>query len=767
MGLATDLELGTIIGDDYRIQRRLGEGGMGVVFAATQLTTGHQRAVKVMHSPFTVDSKARERFEQEARIGARIQSDHVVQVVAAGVEEATRTPWLAMELLEGQDLEQHIATRGPMPPLDVAFVIGQVGHALAAAHDVGVVHRDIKPENIFLSRSRVVGVPFMVKVLDFGIAKLRSSARSATVAVGTPAYMAPEQTDASDDIGPPADIWPLALVVFRMLTGEYYWRAARNDASLPLLWRELLVDPLPPASRRAGELDKADLIPPGFDEWFRRCLERVPEARYQHAREAIEALEAVFAGLGIVISSSRTERGQVLASMSVREPMPQALATTWRTSSKVQRTLRSDPNGTAQHRVSFRETGERVVTVAPEGATLLEVSLAAGIPHYHACGGRARCSTCRVVVLEGKDNLGPRTPAEQAVADRRGWPATTRLACQATVHGPCAVRRLVIDSSDASIVDIRRTANTGETKSQPATVLVMRLDGIDTVAADGFPDDTIHVFERCVGCIDELVTQNGGRLAGFEGPSVVAAFADGDDGRRRALRVALRAAARVRQLNPYLLRHFGVQVDTAAGLGTGMLVEGVASAQGQSRPVLVGSSVRAARRAVHLAGSGEVLVAPSLLTSLDVVTAPHGDDLVQVIDFAKSDVVYLVQTTFDRIGDQAPSFAQAFYDELFRTHPSAAPMFEHTDMERQRRMLTDTIGFAVRGLDDFAQVESAVRDLGLRHVDYGVSLTDYKFVGQALLGTLRRFLGEEFTPEVELAWREIYSTLVRTMVGAA
>src|SRR5690606_5370617 len=122
----------------------------------------------------------------------------------------------------------------------------------------------------------------------------------------------------------------------------------------------------------------------------------------------------------------------VLASMSSAPPIPQAMATTWRPTSQVQRTLRSDPNGTAQHRVTFRETSERVVTVAPDGSTLLDVSLAAGIPHYHACGGRARCSTCRVVVLEGKDNLGPRSAAEQAVADRRGWPATTRLACQAT-----------------------------------------------------------------------------------------------------------------------------------------------------------------------------------------------------------------------------------------------------------------------------------------------------------------------------------------------
>jgi serine/threonine protein kinase/hemoglobin-like flavoprotein len=796
MGLATHLELDTVIGDDFKVVGRLGEGGMGVVFETIQLTTGYRRALKVMHAPFAMDQRARERFEQEARIGAQVLSDHVVQVVAAGIDERSAMPWLAMELLEGQDLEQYIRAHGPMSLADTATIIGQVAHALAAAHDVGVVHRDVKPENVFLSVSRSVGIPFMVKMLDFGIAKLRSSARAATLAVGTPGYMAPEQTQASDEIGPAADIWSLGLLVFRMLTGAWFWRATCDDAGMALLWREMLVDPIPSASERAYELGLPELFPPGFDDWFAQCVDRDPAARFQHARAAGAALASVFAAAGVEVRASN----QVLAGHEhlvssaaarpslLRSPPQVDRATSSPGSIRASRPGRtgSEPLVTldnaalhsistvpsvhiSNHRVSFREDGERVVTAASHGDLLLEVSLAAGIKHFHACGGKARCSTCRVVVLEGRDSLSPRTAAEEAVASRRKWPATTRLACQARVHGPCTVRRLVIDSGDASLVDLRRTGEVVETRSTPATILVLRLDGIDTVLADGFPDDAIHVLERCLTSIEELLSDNGGRVVSFEGTSVIAAFEAGPEGVRRALRVGLRSVARIRRLNPYLLKHFGAQVETAAGLGVGTLVEGVAVSSSARGAVKLGAAVRQARQACNVAGSGMVLAPTELLADLDheLVTAEGPAGLRVVLDFAKSDVVYLVQSSFDRLatggGNQVQRFAEAFYNELFEIHPDAIPVFEHTDMARQQKMLMDTLALAIRGLDDFAKIEQAVRELGERHVDYGASMRDYKMVGQALLTTLERFLGDAFTAEAELAWREVYSTLVRTM----
>jgi serine/threonine protein kinase/ferredoxin/hemoglobin-like flavoprotein len=777
MTLPAQLKLDSIIGEDFKLVRRIGEGGMGVVYAAVQLTTGHERAVKIMHSPFAVDKRARERFEQEARIGARIQSDHVVQVVAAGIDEASRTPWLAMELLSGQDLERYLRTRGPLPLADTAVVIGQVMHAIAAAHDVDVVHRDIKPENIFLSVSRVVGIPFMVKILDFGIAKLRSSVRSATVAVGTPGYMAPEQSQASDDIGPAADVWSLGLVVYRMLTGRPFWRASGEDATMPQLWRELLIDPIPRASERATEQGREQLLPAGFDEWFAACVEREPSLRFQHARAAGVALDQVMRAVGVnalsSLGSSSTPTPGLSAALREGQATPQSGVTVAMASGfapniaglhdPARTTAPASNLSMPSHRVAFRERGERVVTLAPEGAKLLDVSLDAGISHYHACGGNARCSTCRVVVLEGRDSLSPRTDAEQQIATRRKWPATTRLACQARVRGPVTVQRMVIDPNDASLTDLRRTTEGGATRSQPATVLVLRLDGIDAVLADGFPDDAIHMFERCLVPLEELLADNGGHMVGFDGTAAIAAFEPGLDGVRRALRVSLRVSARIRRLNPYLLKHFGAQVSTAAGLGGGMLLEGKATTQGRAGLVLMGAAVRDARRACDYAARGQVLARAELLEGQDLVCADASAGFLSVLDFAKSDVVYLVQSSFDLLEGQATAFATAFYDHLFELHPAAAPLFENTDMTRQKKMLMDTIALAVRGLDDFGKIAPAVRELGERHVDYGATMRDYKFVGHALLDTLAQFLGEGFTPEAELAWREIYSTLVRTM----
>ena len=353
------------------------------------------------------------------------------------------------------------------------------------------------------------------------------------------------------------------------------------------------------------------------------------------------------------------------------------------------------------------------------------------------------------------------------MASRRGWPDSTRLACQATVRGPCVVRRLVMGRGDASVVDLRRTGKVTETQSHVVTCLALRFDGIDTVLADGFPDDAIHVLERCVAPIAELAADNGGHIAGFEGTTVVVTFPDGEDGLRRAVRVGLRAVARIRQLNPYLLKHFGAQVDTAVGIGAGTLVDGHAGGEERGGRILIGNSVRAARESLRFASRGQVVASAALVAGLDVVTSELAEGFAEVVDFDKSDVVFLVQTSFDRLRSKAADFSEAFYSELFTSHPAAAPMFEHTDMDEQQRMLFDTLDFAVRGLDDFSKIETAVRELGARHVEYGVSRDDYRHVGRALVRTLEQHLAEDFTPEVELAWREIYSALARAMIDAA
>jgi len=290
--VSTALREGEIFASDFRVVRRLAEGGMGAVYVVEQLSTGKQRALKIMRSQLVEDPKLRQRFEQEARVGARIQSEHVVEVIGAGIDAQTGVPWLAMELLDGEDLAQHLARRGPLPTGELLEIFVQLCHAVGAAHDVGVVHRDLKPENVFLARAHRAGAQFTVKVLDFGIAKVMAEAQTtSTAAMGTPLWMAPEQTEASAKILPTADVWALGLIAYRLLTGRYYWLSAGTEtASVASLMREVLFEALaPPSSRNAS-------LPRGFDEWFAKCVNRDPNLRFPNAREALRALEPLLRG---------------------------------------------------------------------------------------------------------------------------------------------------------------------------------------------------------------------------------------------------------------------------------------------------------------------------------------------------------------------------------------------------------------------------------------------------------------------------------------
>jgi serine/threonine protein kinase len=287
MSSASSLEPGAVIGGDFVLVRQLGQGGMGAVYIAEQKSTGKLRALKVMHREMAPDPTLQRRFEQEAKVGGLIKSGHVVEVIAAGVDEARGLPYLVMELLDGIDLRRHLVERGALPVAEVRAIFEQLCHGVAAAHAAGIVHRDLKPENIFLARpSRVGSLDAVVKVLDFGIAKIAADAvTSGTAAVGSPLYMAPEQT-APGPVTPAADVWALGLIAYELLTGEHFWRSAALPTATPThLLREIVLDPIPLATERGGAR-----LPPGFDAWFARSVARPPADRFRDAGELWRAM---------------------------------------------------------------------------------------------------------------------------------------------------------------------------------------------------------------------------------------------------------------------------------------------------------------------------------------------------------------------------------------------------------------------------------------------------------------------------------------------
>jgi serine/threonine protein kinase len=291
---AQDLPAGTLVGGDFRVVETLARGGMGVVYVAEQESTRKRRALKVM-SPQPGDLETlRKRFEQEAYVSSQIESDHVVEVIGAGVDAATTMPWIAMEMLEGEDLENHLTNVGPLDWTDTWNMVGELCHALEAAHKLGLIHRDLKPSNVYLAKSRRPGIERVVKILDFGIAKRMSDAGKTTGALGTPLYMAPEQTATGSNFSPATDVWALGLLVFETLVGIPFWKSASQDGAIAALLREVVLEAIPPASERAAFFGKAEKLPPRFDAWFARCVVRDPQARFRDAGEAYRALARVF-----------------------------------------------------------------------------------------------------------------------------------------------------------------------------------------------------------------------------------------------------------------------------------------------------------------------------------------------------------------------------------------------------------------------------------------------------------------------------------------
>ncbi|MFT3775597.1 MAG: serine/threonine-protein kinase [Minicystis sp.] len=227
------LSAGNLIGGRYRLVRLLGEGGMGTVWAAINEAFGREVAVKVMLREVASDPTALERFLTEARICGTIRHPGIVDVIDVGQTE-DGSPFLVMELLDGEALDTILRRCGTLRPLDILPVVRDVARTLALAHERGVIHRDIKPGNIFLHR--LPNGQVVAKVLDFGISKVnRKSSPSPTMTqtgtvVGSPAYMSPEQAAGRVELDPRSDVYGLGVILYEVLSGRLPFQTENYNA---------------------------------------------------------------------------------------------------------------------------------------------------------------------------------------------------------------------------------------------------------------------------------------------------------------------------------------------------------------------------------------------------------------------------------------------------------------------------------------------------------------------------------------------------------
>lgn len=271
--IPVDPLVGRTFDEKYRLDARLGEGGMGTVYRATHLLIDRPVAIKVLNERFVTDEAAQERFRREARAAGRLQHSNAVSVTDFGTTQDGLV-YIVMELLEGKSLREVLAREAPLDTARSVSLMLQISAAVAAAHEAGIIHRDLKPGNIFVVQRK--HAPPIVKVLDFGIAKLATerdgrevkNITQTGVMIGTPRYMSPEQCDGAE-LAPASDVYSLGVILYEMLTGTTPFS---GPTPLAVALKHSSEKPRPPR-------ELAPAVPQALEALVLRALEKKPENR--------------------------------------------------------------------------------------------------------------------------------------------------------------------------------------------------------------------------------------------------------------------------------------------------------------------------------------------------------------------------------------------------------------------------------------------------------------------------------------------------------
>jgi eukaryotic-like serine/threonine-protein kinase len=281
--------VGAVLNGRWRLQRLLGEGGMGAVYEAESTRGEGKRAIKLLHQEFVKEDQILQRFYAEAQATRALSHPNISQVFDSGTAE-DGTPYLVMELLQGMPLASYLESNTAVPPAHAVPIVYGVLQALTVAHNQRIVHRDLKPDNLFLVRDQAGNS--VVKVLDFGIAKVMDAAggmgqKTRTgVLLGTPGYMSPEQIKNSKGVDPRSDLWSVGIILYEMLTAKQPFPADNEFARLTAV----LTEDVKPIEQVAPQLT-------AWAPFFRRALAKEPAQRFQTADEMAQGMMAAFHGV--------------------------------------------------------------------------------------------------------------------------------------------------------------------------------------------------------------------------------------------------------------------------------------------------------------------------------------------------------------------------------------------------------------------------------------------------------------------------------------
>ena len=416
------------------------------------------------------------------------------------------------------------------------------------------------------------------------------------------------------------------------------------------------------------------------------------------------------------------------------------------------------------------ESGGEIHVTAPSGRTLLEAAIAAKVPISHDCGGKARCTTCRVHVSEGE--LPERTDNEAEIARMFNWPDNVRLACQLRPQTNLRVERLLRQELERDkTVDASAAERSAELH---LAVLFCDVNGFTEFAADRMPYDVVHVVNRLFLRIGEAVLSNTGYIDKYLGDGLLAIW--GIEGGApadlvlSAVRAALLMQHSVREVAESINSHFGADLSIRVGIHFGPAIVGRIGHPARQQLTAIGDTVNVAARVesqnkdlrTNLLITEECYehVRDVVIVGDDFKTVLRGQNrpqrLYEITGLLQPDPIFLVQRQINRVLLDGHNFVDRFYRHFFEQLPEVRPLFKDGVFPRQHDLFLNQIAWSVRELRNLPALLKNLTELGERHRGYGVDRAHIPKAARALLAALEETLGAEFDAEMRHAWSHVF-----------
>jgi class 3 adenylate cyclase/hemoglobin-like flavoprotein len=414
--------------------------------------------------------------------------------------------------------------------------------------------------------------------------------------------------------------------------------------------------------------------------------------------------------------------------------------------------------------------------------TILDVSIAHKIPHFRECGGHARCTTCRVRILDGIQHVSPRSRPEARVALARGWDSYTRLACQTHVTGDVTIERLIKSGADITRLQLEEIP-IEQREEVPLAMLFCDIRDFTPFADHNLSYDVVHMLNRFFAVLGEPILLNNGVIYQYVGDEIIALFGLGGDPPEKSCLDAIRAGLGMLEalggLNAELSAEFRTTFEIGIGAHFGLSIVGRMGHPSHQQFAVIGDPMNVASRiqGMNKTLGTTFLVSEDLLEQIpdspiegrktQAVLKGKNDTfkLMEVLGFTAPDPLLLVQETVGILLQQQKRLTDELYQRIFALAPEASTMFRG-DMQDQEKMFAHMLQILVYAMSRPENMALGLHDLGQRHTGYGVTADHYAVFRQAFLDTVRVMLGEKHTPQVEEAWAATIDNIIKVMLTA-